>query len=143
MCLKLAQAIIRDGEGATKFVEIEIQHGSCSEDCLSVAYKIADSPLVKTALTASDPNWGRILAAVGNADIEQLQIENVSIYLDDLCIVENGQRCESYTEAAGKAVMLQEDIRIIVDLGSGNYSEKIWTTDLSHQYITINAEYRT
>lgn len=140
---KLAQAIVRDGEGATKYIEIEVSGGESIEDCLSVAYKIAESPLVKTAFTASDPNWGRILAAVGNANTTNVDIDRVNIYLDDLCIVEGGQRSNSYTEDAGKKIMLQEEIKILVKLAAGTIKETIWTTDLSHEYIRINAEYRT
>lgn len=141
---ELAQAIIRDGEGATKFLTIEVMGGENQKECLAVAYKIAESPLVKTAFTASDPNWGRILAAIGNSGIQDLDINNVQVFLDELCIIENGQRAPAYTEAEGKRVMLQEEILLSVNLGDrGECSEKIWTTDLSHEYITINAEYRT
>ena len=143
VCQQLAQAIVRDGEGATKFISIEVNGGNDNKECLAVAYKVAESPLVKTAFTASDPNWGRILAAVGNADIEDLDINKVNIYLDDVCIVEKGSRSKTYTEEKGKAVMLQEEIKLSVKLDRGKYKEEIWTTDLSHEYITINAEYRT
>ncbi|MCG8377899.1 MAG: bifunctional glutamate N-acetyltransferase/amino-acid acetyltransferase ArgJ [Proteobacteria bacterium] len=143
ICCKLAQAIIRDGEGATKFIEIEVNEGKSSEECLMVAYQIAESPLVKTAFTASDPNWGRILAAVGAAGTSSIEMERVSIYLDDLCIVRNGERDKSYTEEKGKKVMQQEDIKISVNLSHGAAKETIWTTDLSYEYIKINAEYRT
>ena len=140
---ELAQAIVRDGEGATKYIEIEVDEGETNEDCLAVAYQIANSPLVKTAFTASDPNWGRILAAIGNAEINNVEISDVSIYLDELCIVRNGACCEEYTEEAGKEIMMQEEIKISVKLAVGSAKETIWTTDLSHEYITINAEYRT
>lgn len=141
---ELAQAIIRDGEGATKFLTIEVKSGKNEKECLAVAYKIAESPLVKTAFTASDPNWGRILAAIGNSGIQDLDINNVQVYLDELCIVENGQRAPNYAEAEGKRVMLQDEILLTVNLGDrGECNEKIWTTDLSHEYIRINAEYRT
>ena len=143
VCLRLAQAIVRDGEGATKFVEIDVCNAKSQEDCLNIASKVAESPLVKTAFTASDPNWGRILAAVGNANIDSLQIDKICIYLDELCIVNNGQRSESYTEESGKKIMLKDEIKITIDLNCGTHSEKIWTTDLSHEYVTINAEYRT
>jgi glutamate N-acetyltransferase/amino-acid N-acetyltransferase len=143
VCQKLAQAIVRDGEGASKFISIQVNEGKNEQECLAVAYKIAESPLVKTAFTASDPNWGRILAAVGNAGIEDLDIDNISIYLDDVCIIENGCRSETYTEEDGKKVMLQEEIKLSVCLYRGESIEEIWTTDLSHEYITINAEYRT
>lgn len=143
VCCYLAQAIIRDGEGATKFIEIEVYGGKFQKDCLSVAYQIAESPLVKTAFTASDPNWGRILASVGCARVDGLDISKINIWLDDVCIVEGGQRANSYTEAAGKEKMLQSEIKLSVCLGMGNIKETIWTTDLSHEYIRINAEYRT
>lgn len=143
VCQQLAQAIVRDGEGASKFISIQVNEGKNEQECLAVAYKVAESPLVKTAFTASDPNWGRILAAVGNAGLEDLNIDNISIYLDDICIVENGCRSETYTEEKGKKVMSQEEIKLSVYLNRGESEEEIWTTDLSHEYITINAEYRT
>jgi glutamate N-acetyltransferase / amino-acid N-acetyltransferase len=143
VCCFLAQAIVRDGEGATKFISILVHEGNNSVECLNVAYKIAESPLVKTAFTASDPNWGRILAAVGNAGINDLDINKVNIYLDDVCIVENGERSKTYTEEKGKKVMCQEEIKLSVFLKRGECNEEVWTTDLSHEYITINAEYRT
>jgi glutamate N-acetyltransferase/amino-acid N-acetyltransferase len=142
-CCELAQAIIRDGEGATKFLTIEVSGGREQEECLAIAYRIAESPLVKTAFTASDPNWGRILAAIGNSGIHDLEISKVNVFLDDVCIVENGERAASYTEERGKKVMLQDEITLQVILDRGECKEKIWTTDLSHQYITINAEYRS
>ncbi|MBL1141633.1 MAG: bifunctional glutamate N-acetyltransferase/amino-acid acetyltransferase ArgJ [Proteobacteria bacterium] len=143
ICCDLAQAIVRDGEGATKFISIEVSKGKDQDECLGVAYKIAESPLVKTAFTASDPNWGRILAAIGNSGINDLNINNVSVYLDDVCIVDNGERSKTYTEESGKKVMVQEEIKLSVNLNRGACKEEIWTTDLSHEYITINAEYRT
>jgi glutamate N-acetyltransferase/amino-acid N-acetyltransferase len=143
VCFQLAQAIVRDGEGATKFITVEVNEGQDTNECLAVAYKIAESPLVKTAFTASDPNWGRILAAIGNAGIKDLKINKVSIYLDDVCIVENGQRSKTYTEEKGKEVMVREEIKLSVSLNRGDTKEVIWSTDLSHEYITINAEYRT
>ncbi|MGB1801065.1 MAG: bifunctional glutamate N-acetyltransferase/amino-acid acetyltransferase ArgJ, partial [Gammaproteobacteria bacterium] len=143
VCQQLAQAIVRDGEGASKFISVQVNEGKNEQECLAVAYKIAESPLVKTAFTASDPNWGRILAAVGNAGIDDLDIDNISIYLDDVCIVENGCRSQTYTEEDVKKVMLQEEIKLSVCLNRGENIEEVWTTDLSHEYITINAEYRT
>lgn len=143
VCKNLAQAIVRDGEGATKFIEVRVFEGFNNDDCLSVAYNIAESLLVKTAFTASDPNWGRILAAVGNANINDLKTERVSIYLDDVCVVKNGARCEAYIEAEGKKVMLRDEIVISVKLGMGECEQTVWTTDLSHDYIKINAGYRT
>lgn len=140
---KLAQKIVRDGEGATKFVTINVEEGSDSSECLQVAYAIAHSPLVKTALFASDANWGRIVAAIGYAGVNELTVDNIRVYLDDVLIVEKGGRAESYLEDAGAAVMSQAEILLRVCLGRGDVSETIWTTDLSHEYVTINAEYRT
>ncbi|MFT7491962.1 MAG: glutamate N-acetyltransferase/amino-acid N-acetyltransferase [Pseudohongiellaceae bacterium] len=140
---ELAQKIVRDGEGATKFVTIRVEEGASSAESLKVAYAIAHSPLVKTALFASDANWGRIVAAIGYAGIEGLNVDKVRVYLDDVLIVENGGRAPSYSEDAGQAVMLKDEILLRVCLGRGSISETIWTTDLSHEYITINAEYRT
>ena len=143
VCEWLAQAIIRDGEGVTKFITVHVMQGQSEQEWLDVAYAIAHSPLVKTAFFASDPNWGRILAAVGRSGINDLDIHSVAIYLDDVCIVRNGERAEDYTEQAGQVVMDKDEIMIKVDLGRGQYAEKVWTTDLSHEYIRINAEYRT
>ncbi|RRQ23123.1 bifunctional glutamate N-acetyltransferase/amino-acid acetyltransferase ArgJ [Thiohalobacter thiocyanaticus] len=139
----LAQSIVRDGEGATKFVRVEVSGGAGSAECLQVGYTVAHSPLVKTALFASDPNWGRILAAVGRAGLEDLALERVEIHLDDVCIVRGGGRAEDYTEAAGQRVLAQEEFAIRIDLGRGEASESVWTTDLSYDYVRINAEYRT
>ena len=140
---ELSQAIIRDGEGATKFLTIKVNGGKKETECTDVAYKIAESPLVKTAFTASDPNWGRILSAIGNSRINDLDINNIEVFLGNVCIVENGQRAASYTEEKGKKIMLQDEITLIVNLNRGDCQEEIWTTDLSHEYIKINAEYRT
>lgn len=147
-CLKdlfvtLAQAIVRDGEGATKFVSVMIEQAASMQEALSAAYTIAHSPLIKTALFASDPNWGRILAALGRAPIEALDLSRVDIYLGGTCIVEHGGKSPSYSEAAGQKEMNQEDITIRVVLGRGEAAETVWTTDLSYDYIKINAEYRT
>ncbi|MGD2056514.1 MAG: bifunctional glutamate N-acetyltransferase/amino-acid acetyltransferase ArgJ [Gammaproteobacteria bacterium] len=143
VCEELAQAIVRDGEGATKFVTIRVENGATSEECLQVAYSIAHSPLVKTALFASDPNWGRILAAVGRAGLDSLDLEGVEIFLDEVCIVRQGERAAGYTEAAGQEVMDREAFTIRVVLGRGTATERIWTCDLSYDYVRINAEYRT
>lgn len=139
----LAHAIVRDGEGATKFVTIQVDSAASQQEALAVAYDIAHSPLVKTALYASDPNWGRILAVVGRAGVENLDLDALQIYLGDVCIVENGGRAASYTEAAGQAVMDQEEIGIRVVLNRGDIAETVWTTDLSQEYVTINADYRS
>jgi glutamate N-acetyltransferase/amino-acid N-acetyltransferase len=141
--LALSHAIVRDGEGATKFVEVRVEAAGTRREALDVAYTIAHSPLVKTALYASDPNWGRILACVGRAGIDNLDLEALQIYLNDLCIVEQGGRAASYTEEAGQAVMNGEEILIRVVLNRGKVTERVWTTDLSHDYIRINAEYRS
>jgi glutamate N-acetyltransferase / amino-acid N-acetyltransferase len=139
----LAQAIVRDGEGATKFVTVTVCGGDSAEECLAAAYAIAESPLVKTALFASDPNWGRILAAVGRAGIAGLDINKVEVFLDDVCIVQAGARAPTYTESAGQSVLDREEFTITVALGRGEYAETLWTCDFSHDYVTINAEYRT
>lgn len=141
--MDLAHAIVRDGEGATKFVAVQVEQAQSTAEALEVAYTIAHSPLVKTALFASDPNWGRILAALGRAQLENFDLSQVAIYLDEVCIVENGGKSANYTEDAGQAVMDREELSIIVKLGRGDTCETVWTTDLSHDYVTINAEYRT
>lgn len=139
----LAQALIRDGEGATKFVEIQVDEAATENEAIDVAYTVAHSPLVKTALFASDPNWGRILAAVGRAGIADLNIDAIRIDLGNVRIVEDGGRADSYTEEQGQSVMSQEEIRIRIQLGRGNESCCVWTTDFSFDYVKINAEYRT
>ena len=143
VCEELAQAIVRDGEGATKFVTVCVENGATSGECLQVAYSIAHSPLVKTALFASDPNWGRILAAVGRAGLDKLDLGGVQIFLDEVCIVHQGERAAGYTESAGQEVMNRDAFTIRVVLGRGSASERIWTCDLSYDYVRINAEYRT
>lgn len=139
----LAHEIVRDGEGATKFVEIAVEQAGSVDEALAVAYTIAHSPLVKTALTASDANWGRILAAVGRSGVTGLDVSQIDIWLDDVQIVAQGERAADYTEAAGSQVMQQEELTIRVVLGRGEVSDSVWTTDLSYEYIRINAEYRT
>lgn len=139
----LAQAIIRDAEGITKFVEVKVLNAQTYQDAKTVGYTVAHSPLVKTALFASDPNWGRILAAVGRAEIDSLNIDKLSIFLDDVCIVSHGGRHDGYTEDAGQTVMSKSEIVITIDLAAGNESASIWTSDLSYDYVKINAEYRT
>lgn len=139
----LAHAIVRDGEGATKFVTVTVDGGQDDAECLQVAYAIAHSPLTKTALFASDPNWGRILAVVGRAGLSNLNVNRINIYLDDVCIVDAGGAAASYTEAQGQAVMNQEEILIRVELNRGTASQTVWTTDLSHDYVSINADYRS
>jgi len=143
VCVELAQAIVRDGEGATRFVTVAVEQGASSAECLQVAYTIAHSPLVKTALFAGDPNWGRILAAVGRAGISELELQAVQIYLDEVCIVRDGGRAPDYTEADGQRVMARDELTIRVVLGRGTASQQVWTCDLSYDYVKINAEYRT
>ena len=140
---KLAKMIVKDGEGATKFVEIKVGGLSSNEGCLEVAYTVAHSPLVKTALFASDANWGRILAAVGRSKVDGISIENIDIFLNDLQIISSGEISKNYTEAGGSAEMQKSDITIRIDLGDDVTSESVWTTDLSYDYIKINAEYRS
>lgn len=139
----LAQAVIRDGEGATKFVTVSVESAENKQEAKRVAYSVAQSPLVKTALFASDANWGRILCAVGYSGVKNLDVNSVSIYLDDVLIVENGARAASYTETAGSQVMAQEEITIRIVLNRGSVSTNVWTSDLSHDYVSINAEYRS
>jgi len=143
VCMDLARAIVRDGEGATKLVEIQVESAATLQEAKDVAYTIAHSPLVKTALFASDPNWGRILAAVGRAGIDNFEIDKVRIWLGDLCIVTHGGRDPEYREEAGQQVMDQSELTIRVDLGRGAYNTTILTCDLSYDYVKINAEYRT
>lgn len=143
ICLELAQALVRDGEGATKFVSIVVEQAQDRQEALDVAFTVAHSPLVKTALFASDPNWGRILAAVGRAGVPDLDLNAIRIDLGDVCIVRDGGRADDYTEARGQAVMSQAEIDIRINLGRGPVKETVWTCDFSHDYVTINAEYRT
>ncbi len=143
ICIELAQAIVRDGEGATKFISVRVDGGKDSAECLRVAETVAHSPLVKTAFYASDPNWGRILAAVGRAGLGELDLARIVIELDEVRIVEHGGRAPGYREEDGQRVMGREEITVRIDLGRGPASETLWTCDLSHDYVTINAEYRT
>lgn len=141
--MEVAQSIVRDGEGATKFVTVVVNGGANHQECLDVGYAVAHSPLIKTALFASDPNWGRILAAVGRAGVPELDVSKIDVYLGTVCIASQGGRSPIYTEEQGAAVMAEEEIEIRIELGRGACSETIWTTDLSHEYVRINAEYRT
>ncbi len=143
LCIELAQAIVRDGEGATKFITVRVEGGRDAAECRQVAYTIAHSPLVKTAFFAADPNWGRILAAVGRSGLDALDLERVTIHLDEVCIVRDGGRASDYTEEQGQRVMARPEIAIRVELGRGAAAARIWTTDLSFDYVRINAEYRT
>ncbi|WP_309680901.1 bifunctional glutamate N-acetyltransferase/amino-acid acetyltransferase ArgJ [Polaromonas sp.] len=140
---KLAQAIVRDGEGATKFITIAVEGGKTAEECRKVAYAIAHSPLVKTAFFASDPNLGRILAAVGYAGIDDLDQTRIDLYLDEVLVAKNGGRHVDYVEADGQRVMKQSEITVRVVLGRGAASDTVWTCDLSYDYVKINADYRS
>ncbi len=140
---QLAHAIVRDGEGATKFITIKVNGGKTNEECRQVAYAIAHSPLVKTAFFASDPNLGRILAAVGYAGIEDLDQTKIELYLDNVHVATQGGRNPTYQEADGQAVMKQSDITVRVDLGRGACAQTVWTCDLSEEYVKINADYRS
>jgi glutamate N-acetyltransferase / amino-acid N-acetyltransferase len=141
--VELAHAIVRDGEGATKFVEVNVERAASDADARAIAETVAHSPLVKTALFASDPNWGRILAAVGRAPIAALDVGRVNIWLGDVQIVANGAVAPDYIEARGAAVMAQSDIGITIRLDAGEGSATVWTCDFSYDYVKINAEYRT
>ena len=143
VAVELAQAIIRDGEGATKFITVRVEGGRKEEECRKVAYAIAHSPLVKTAFFASDPNLGRILAAVGYAGVPDLAVDKVDLYLDDVLVAKNGGRSPGYRETDGARVMTQPEITVRVVLNRGAAAATVWTCDLSHDYVTINAEYRT
>ena len=140
---KLAQAIVRDGEGATKFITIQVEGGKTGDECRKVAYAIAHSPLVKTAFFASDPNLGRILAAVGYAGIDDLDPSRIDLYLDDVWVAKNGSRHIAYVEADGQRVMKQSEITVRVVLGRGTAADTVWTCDLSYDYVKINADYRS
>lgn len=143
ICIHLAQSLVRDGEGASKFVTVAVNGGLENLECLDVAYTIAHSPLVKTALFASDPNWGRLLAAIGRSGIRDLDVDLIDLYLNDVLIAAKGARAPQYSEDQGIAAMAPEEITIRVELNRGPYSATVWTTDLSYNYVKINAEYRT
>jgi glutamate N-acetyltransferase/amino-acid N-acetyltransferase len=140
---QLAKMIVRDGEGATKFMTIRIKGGRNSAECKRIAKSIAHSPLVKTAFFASDPNLGRILAAIGYAGVDDLDSTKVQLWLGDVWVAKDGGRNPEYKEADGQAVMKQAEITVTVDLGRGSVEETVWTCDLSHEYVSINADYRS
>ena len=140
---KLAHMIVKDGEGSTKFVEVNVSGLESNDDCLEVAYTVAHSPLVKTALFASDANWGRILAAVGRARVKGISLENINISLNEVQIISSGEISEQYTEEAGSREMKKSEITIWINLGNFKTNESVWTTDLSYDYVKINAEYRS
>lgn len=139
----LSQQIIRDGEGATKFMTITVDAGKSTEECRKIAYSIAHSPLVKTAFFASDPNLGRILAAIGYAGVDDLDVEKVNLYLDDVWVAKNGGRNPDYKEEDGQRVMQQSEITVRVNIARGDATATVWTCDLSHDYVSINADYRS
>ncbi|OTG89847.1 bifunctional glutamate N-acetyltransferase/amino-acid acetyltransferase ArgJ [Acinetobacter sp. ANC 3832] len=140
---RLAQLIVRDGEGATKFMTVAVEGGNDTQECCDIAYSIAHSPLVKTAFFASDPNWGRILAAIGYAGVKNLDVEKIQVWLDDVQICKDGGAAADYTEEAGARVMSQSEITIRVDLGRGQAKDTVYTCDLSYDYVKINADYRS
>ncbi len=140
---RLAQLIVRDGEGATKFITVAVEGGGNTQECCDIAYSIAHSPLVKTAIFASDPNWGRILAAIGYAGVPNLDVEKIQVWLDDVQICKDGGAAEDYTEEAGARVMAQSEMTIRVDLGRGQAQDTVYTCDLSYDYVKINADYRS
>lgn len=143
LCQELAQAIVRDGEGATRFVTIAVTEARDEGEAEAVAFTVAQSPLVKTAFFAGDPNWGRILAAIGRAGIDDMDVDRVAIWLDDLCIAAHGGRAPDYREDAAAARMAQEETTVTVRLGRGQAAATVWTCDFSYEYVRINAEYRT
>jgi glutamate N-acetyltransferase/amino-acid N-acetyltransferase len=143
VAIELAQAIVRDGEGATKFMTIQVDHGRDEEECRKVAYAIAHSPLIKTAFFASDPNLGRILAAIGYAGVDQLDINQLKLYLGDVLVAENGGRATAYLEEQGAAIMKAPEILVRVDLARGKARSTVWTCDFSYDYVKINADYRS
>ncbi|MHB8849052.1 MAG: bifunctional ornithine acetyltransferase/N-acetylglutamate synthase, partial [Burkholderiales bacterium] len=140
---ELAQAIVRDGEGATKFISIQVEGGADRDECRTIAYAIAHSPLVKTAFFASDPNLGRILAAIGYAGVPDLDVQAIQLYLDDVLVAENGGRAASYQELDGQRIMQQAEITVRVVLARGAAVATVWTCDFSYDYVKINAEYRS
>ncbi|OTG80012.1 bifunctional glutamate N-acetyltransferase/amino-acid acetyltransferase ArgJ [Acinetobacter sp. ANC 4648] len=141
--MRLAQLIVRDGEGATKFITVAVEGGNDTQECCDIAYSIAHSPLVKTAFFASDPNWGRILAAIGYAGVKKLDVEKIQVWLDDVQICKDGGAAADYTEEAGARIMSQPEITIRVDLGRGQAKDTVYTCDLSYDYVKINADYRS
>jgi glutamate N-acetyltransferase/amino-acid N-acetyltransferase len=143
VCLYLAQAIIRDGEGATKFISVQVQGASTRAEAHTVGNTVALSPLVKTALFASDPNWGRILAAVGRSPIEHLDVNKVTIWLGETLLIKQGEPAPTYHEELGQAEMKPAEITIRIDVGRGDASATVWTCDFSYDYVKINAEYRS
>jgi glutamate N-acetyltransferase / amino-acid N-acetyltransferase len=143
VAVELAQAIVRDGEGATKFIAVCVEGGATQAECRQVGFAIAHSPLVKTAFFASDPNLGRILAAIGYAGVTDLDVGRIDLYLDEVLVARGGARHVAYSEADGKRVMQRSEITVRVVLNRGNEQATVWTCDLSHDYVSINADYRS
>lgn len=141
--LKLAHSIVRDGEGASKFISVEVRAGESEEECALIAREVANSPLVKTACFASDPNWGRILAALGRAAPRDLDISRVRISINDVVVVSAGARAAGYSEAQARAAMAKPELAIRIELDRGSANSEVWTCDLSYDYVRINASYRT
>ena len=139
----LAQWLVRDGEGATRFVTVRVTGGASAQECLQVAYTVAESPLIKTAVFAGDPNWGRFCMAIGRAGVPDLDTGRVNLFLDAVCVARGGLVADEYTEADGARVMAREEFEVRIELGRGDAAETVWTTDLSYDYVRINAEYRT
>ena len=140
---QLAQAIVRDGEGASKFVEVKIETATSFEQAKSIAYSVANSPLVKTALSASDPNWGRIMAAAGKCEDETIDLSQASLFINDIQVISMGELAANYSEKLGKQAMAPEEIEIVIQLNNGAFQHRVWTTDLTHEYVSINADYRS
>jgi glutamate N-acetyltransferase/amino-acid N-acetyltransferase len=143
VCVELAQMLVRDGEGATKFITVRVEDGRSEEECRTIGYSIAQSPLVKTAFYASDPNLGRILAAIGYAGINDLDVSKLDVYLGDVLVASGGGRAADYQEAEAQRIMDEDEITVRVQLNRGTASATVWTCDLSHQYVSINADYRS
>jgi glutamate N-acetyltransferase/amino-acid N-acetyltransferase len=143
VAVELAQYIVRDAEGATRFVTVRVQGGATAAECLQVAYTIAESPLIKTAVFAGDPNWGRFCMAIGRSGLAGLDTTRVNLYLDDVCVARGGLMADEYREALGAAVMARPEFEVRVELGRGTAQQCVWTSDLSYEYVKINAEYRT
>jgi len=143
VAVELAQAIVRDGEGATKFVTVRVSGGRTQAECAEVAFTVAHSPLVKTAIFAGDPNWGRFCMAIGKADLADFSQSSVALHLDEVCIARDGLVAEGYSEPEAARVMAQPEYQVRIDLGRGTAEDEVWTSDLSYEYVRVNAEYRT
>jgi glutamate N-acetyltransferase/amino-acid N-acetyltransferase len=142
LCKELAHGIIRDAEGATKFISVRVKGGSTRKECLEVAYSVANSPLMKTALFASDANWGRIVMAIGKADVD-IDVKKLDVLLGDVRLMTQGNKDPHYSEAIGAEIFAKQEIDIVININAGDFDETVWTSDLSHEYVRINAEYRT